>query len=64
MIVVGDAETMTVQAISIFDGGARYPTLGYEPADLELVKLRLAAWSEWAASHPAANLSKPREDRP
>ena len=52
MIVVGDAETMIAVATSIFDRGIKYPTHGYEPADLQLIKHRLAAWSRWAARHP------------
>ena len=52
MIVVGDAETMTVTATSVFDRGNRYPAEGYEPADLPLIKTRLAAWSRWAAQNP------------
>jgi hypothetical protein len=52
MIVVGDAESMTVTATSVFDRGNRYPAEGYEPADLPLIKTRLAAWSRWAAQNP------------
>jgi hypothetical protein len=54
MIVVGDAEAMLVDGTSIFDRGIRYPPHGYEPADLACIKSRLAAWSEWAARHPAS----------
>lgn len=56
MIIVGDAETMTVAATSIFDRGLQYPSYGYEPANLPLVKNRLAAWSRWAAQHPSMHL--------
>ena len=56
MIIVGDAETMIAIATSIFDRGIRYPPHGYEPADLQLIKHRLAAWSRWAARHPAIGL--------
>jgi hypothetical protein len=56
MIVVGDAETMLVGATSIFDHGIRYPPHGYEPADLDCIKGRLAAWSRWAGQHPAIGL--------
>ena len=52
MLVVGDAEAMIAVATSIFDRGIRYPAHGYEPADLQLIKHRLAAWSRWAARHP------------
>jgi hypothetical protein len=62
VIVVGDAETMTVEASAIFHEGERYPPSGYEPADLESIKRDLAAWSQWAARHPAMIL--PRETRP
>ena len=62
VIVVGDAETMTVDASAIFHEGERFPPRGYEPADLESIKRELAAWSEWAARHPATIL--PRPDRP
>jgi hypothetical protein len=52
MIVVGDAETMIAVATSIFDRGIKHPAHGYEPADLQLIKHRLAAWSGWATRHP------------
>ena len=53
MIVVGDAETMLVDATAIFADGARHPAEGFETADLDLVKHRLMAWSRFAARHPA-----------
>ena len=53
MIVVGDAETMAVTATSVFAHGNRYPAVGYEPADLAMIKTRLAAWSRWAAQNPS-----------
>jgi hypothetical protein len=56
MIIVGDAETMMVAATSIFDRGIQYPAYGYEPANLPLIKNRLAAWSRWAAQHPSMHL--------
>lgn len=52
MIVVGDAETMLIDATAIFADGARHPAEGFEPADLELVRHRLMAWSQWAAQNP------------
>jgi hypothetical protein len=51
-----------VDASAIFHEGERFPPRGYEPADLESIKRELAAWSEWAARHPATIL--PRPDRP
>lgn len=57
VIVVGDAETMAVDAMSIIHGGVQSP---YEPADLDLVKRELTAWSDWASRNPALIL--PRED--
>jgi hypothetical protein len=53
MIVVGDAETMHVDATAIFADGARHPAEGFEPANLDLVRHRLTAWSRFAARHPA-----------
>jgi hypothetical protein len=52
MIVIGDAETMFIDATAIFADGVRHPAGGFEPADLDLIKHRLIAWSEWAARHP------------
>ena len=42
-----------VTATSIFDRGNRYPAEGYEPADLPLIKTRLAAWSLMGGAEPA-----------
>jgi hypothetical protein len=64
MIVVGDAESMLVDATAIFADGVRHPAEGFEPADLQLIKHRLTAWSRWAARHPAMSLPGTREDRP
>ena len=63
MIIVGDAETMMVAATSIFDRGLQYPAYGYEPANLPLIKNRLAAWSRWAAQHPSMHLQAIRGER-
>jgi hypothetical protein len=52
MIVVGDAETMLIDATAIFADGVRHPAEGFEPADLEVVRHRLMAWSQWAAQNP------------
>jgi hypothetical protein len=43
---------MIAVATSIFDRGIKYPAHGYEPADLQLIKHRLTAWSRWAARQP------------
>jgi len=64
MIVVGDAETMSVTATGVFDRGNRYPIQGYEPADLPLIKTRLAAWSRWAAQNPPVVSHGTGGDRP
>ena len=64
MIVIGDAESMLIDATAIFADGVRHPTEGFEPADLQLVKHRLTAWSLWAASHPAMGLPSTRDGRP
>jgi hypothetical protein len=58
VIVVGDAETMAVDAVSRIYAGHQSP---YEPADLDLVKRELTAWSDWASHNPAIVLL--REDR-
>ena len=55
IVVVGDAETMLVEATAIFAAGVRHPPEGFEPADLDLIKRRLTAWSEFAARHPASS---------
>jgi hypothetical protein len=64
MIVIGNAETMLIDATAIFAEGVRHPTYGFEPADLQLIKCRLTAWSFWAARHPAMSLRSTREGRP
>ena len=64
MIVVGDAETMLIDATAIFADGVRHPAEGFEPADLQLIRHRLTAWSLWAARHPAMSLPGIREGRP
>ena len=53
------AETMVVEAMSRIHAGFQSP---YEPADLDLVKQELTAWSDWALHNPAMIL--PREDQP
>ncbi len=58
VIVVGDAETMTVEAMSRVHAGFQSP---YEPADRDLVKQELTAWSDWALRNPAVIL--PREEQ-
>lgn len=52
MIVVGDAENMLIDATALFADGVRHPAEGFEPADLDLVRHRLTAWSQWAAQNP------------
>jgi hypothetical protein len=47
---------MIAVATSIFDRGIKHPAHGYEPADLQLIKHRLAAWSRWAAQHPTIGM--------
>jgi hypothetical protein len=53
LIIIGDAETMTVEAARIIHDGIRYPAQGFEPTDLESIKRDLIEWSAWAARHPA-----------
>jgi hypothetical protein len=55
LIVVGDAETMAVEASAIFFEGTRYPPEGFEPADLAIIRHHMTTWSAYAASHPALN---------
>lgn len=53
MIVIGDAESMLIDATALFADGVRHPAQGFEPADLHLIRHRLTAWGLWAARHPA-----------
>jgi hypothetical protein len=64
MVVVGDADTMVVDATAIFADGMRHPAEGFEPADLDLIKHRLTAWSEFAARHPAGRQPAMLRGRP
>jgi hypothetical protein len=55
LIVVGDAETMVVEAVAFFFEGTRYPPEGFDPADLEAVKDHLSTWRTYALTHPVMN---------
>jgi hypothetical protein len=59
LIVVGDAETMAVEASAIFFEGTRYPPEGFAPADLAIIRHHMTTWSAYAASHPALNPRHP-----
>ena len=63
MIVVGDAETMLIDATALFADGIRHPAEGFESADLQLIRQRLIAWGQWAARHPAMSLPVIQEGR-
>lgn len=55
MIVVGDAETMTVEGVAFFFEGARVPPEGFYAADLAVVREHLNTWSTYALTHPVLN---------
>jgi hypothetical protein len=55
LIVVGDAETMVIEAVAFFFEGTRSPPEGFHPADLEAVKDHLSTWSTYALTYPAMN---------
>ena len=53
LIVVGDAETMAVEAVAHFFQGKRHPPAGFLPADLAVVAYYMRTWADYALRNPA-----------